>query len=148
MDINTLKTENPAAYAELLALAIAEKKKIDGEKKVENAAKKIGREAELAKEKAELAVELSALGITSLPEAVRQVGLQEITNAAKKVISRRVYVNFEFDGVSHVINRSVPTKGMTDAERATAIANAKRTIVKTVLAIVATDEKKEETVSE
>ena len=141
MDINTLKTENPTAYAELLALAAAENKKAIAQKKKDAEAKKIVRDAELAAEKAELAKELAGLGISSLPESVRQVGLQEVTNADKKVISRRVYVNFEFDGVSHTINRSVPTKGMTDEARTATIANAKIKIVQTVLAILSTEEK-------
>lgn len=143
MDINTLKTENPTAYAELLALAAAENKKAIAQKKKDAEAKKVIRDAELAKEKAELAKELAELGIGSLPESVRQVGLQEVTNADKKVISRRVYVNFEFDGVSHTINRSVPTKGMTDEVRAATIANAKIKIVQTVLSILTTEVKKE-----
>jgi hypothetical protein len=137
MDIKNLAVENPTMYAELLAFAAEENKKQKELKKIENEQNKILRTEELAKEKEELAAELATLGITSLPEAIRQVGLQEVKDAKKiKVISRRVYVNFEMDEVSHTITRSVPTKGMTDDERSAAILAAKRKIVEIVLSIL------------
>lgn len=129
--------DNPELLASVAAF-LEQKKKTDAQaKKDQDILEKQKRDDEAKREREELLVELASLGIANLPEAVTVVGLTETKNKEKKIVARHVYVNFSHNDESHVLRRSVKTKGMNDVQRDDAIKSAKLNVISTVMKILA-----------